>query len=85
MIEHHTAQAMRIILHSQPPTRPDVLAHLSTNLRRLRQERALNQASLGLQSGLSLRMISAIEGGAANVTLSRVDPWPPRDDTDRPS
>jgi DNA-binding XRE family transcriptional regulator/quercetin dioxygenase-like cupin family protein len=61
---------MSNIVHSQPP---DVLTHLSDNLRRMRQERNLSQGALAARSGLSRRMISAIEGGAANVSLSTVD------------
>lgn len=61
------------ILHSQSSSRADVLTHLSENLRRLRQESGRSQGSLADQAGLSRRMISAIEGGAANVSLSTVD------------
>lgn len=64
---------MRTILHSQAIARPDVLAHLSDNLRRLRQERNVSQSALAAGAGLSRRMISSIEGGAANVSLSTVD------------
>lgn len=64
---------MSIILHSQPEPRPDVLTHLSGNLRRLRQAKGVSQDALARQAGLSRRMISSIEGGAANVSLSTVD------------
>ena len=63
------------ILRSQDGdlARPDVLAHLSENVRRLRQARGLSQAGLAELSGISRRMIVAIEGGGANVSLSNVD------------
>jgi len=64
---------MRSILHSQQAARDDVLAHLADNLRRRRHEKALSQGELAARAGLSRRMISAIEGGAANVSLSTVD------------
>jgi transcriptional regulator with XRE-family HTH domain len=69
----HTAHIMRSILHSQLSSRDDVLTHLSTNLRRLRRSRGLSQGDLATKAGLSRRIISAIEGGAANVSLSTVD------------
>jgi transcriptional regulator with XRE-family HTH domain len=64
---------MRSILHSQEAERPDVLAHLSDNLRRLRRERGISQNELADRAELSRRMLSSIEGGAANVSLSTVD------------
>jgi transcriptional regulator with XRE-family HTH domain len=64
---------MSSILHSQAGPRPDVLAHVGTNVRRLRQERSLSQAGLTELSGISRRMIVAIESGQANVSLSTVD------------
>lgn len=60
-------------MHSQADERGDVLAHLSQNLRRFRKGLDLSQTELAEASGLSRRMISAIEGGAANVSLSTVD------------
>ena len=59
------------ILRSQP--RPDILAHVAENVRRLRRERGLSQVSLARQSGVSRRMIVAIEGDEANVSLSSLD------------
>lgn len=50
-----------------------MLGHLSENLRRLRGEQGVSQGALAVRAGLSRRMISAIEGGAANVSLSTVD------------
>ncbi len=62
---------MSNILHSQE--RGDVLAHVSGNLRRLRQAAGLSQAALAKASGISRRMIVAVEGGDANISLSSLD------------
>src|SRR3954469_13099319 len=63
---------MSTILPSQE-RRPDVLAHVAGNVRRLRRERRLSQAELAGLSGVSRRMIVAIETDAANVSLSSLD------------
>ncbi|MCR6499328.1 XRE family transcriptional regulator [Shinella sp. CPCC 101442] len=62
---------MSSILHSQE--RGGVLAHVSGNLRRLRQKAGLSQAALAEASGISRRMIVAVEGGDANISLSSLD------------
>ena len=62
---------MSNILHSQE--RGDVLAHVSGNLRRLRQAAGLSQTALAEASGISRRMIVAVEGGDANISLSSLD------------
>lgn len=62
---------MSNILHSQE--RSGVLAHVSGNLRRLRQGAGLSQAALAQASGISRRMIVAVEGGDANISLSSLD------------
>jgi len=67
---------MSSIVHSQAETdadRPNVLAHVAGNVRRLRLERALSQTALAELSGLSRRMIVAIESDEANVSLSSLD------------
>lgn len=64
---------MSSILHSQAGPRPDVLGHVGANVRRLRQARSLSQAGLTELSGISRRMIVAIESGEANVSLSTID------------
>lgn len=62
---------MSNILHSQG--RDDVLAHVSGNLKRLRQEAGLTQIALAKLSGVSRRMIIALETGDANISLSSLD------------
>ena len=57
----------------QGQERGDVLAHVSGNLRRLRQATGLSQAALAQASGISRRMIVAVEGGDANISLSSLD------------
>ncbi len=67
---------MSNILHSQDAAihdRPDVLAHVAGNVRALRAERGLSQDGLAAQAGVSRRMISGIESGEANVSLSTLD------------
>lgn len=68
---------MSNILHSQDDeengARPDVLAHVGINVRRLRQSRGLSQSALADLSGVSRRMIVAVEGGEANISLSTLD------------
>lgn len=53
--------------------RGDVLAHVSSNLRRLRQASGLSQGALAAASGLSRRMIVNLESGDTNVSLSSLD------------
>jgi transcriptional regulator with XRE-family HTH domain len=67
---------MSNILHSQDAAihdRPDVLAHVAGNVRALRVERGLSQDALAAQADVSRRMISGIESGEANVSLSTLD------------
>lgn len=61
------------ILHSQGGARPDVLGHVGENVRRVRGARGLSQTELASRSGISRRMIGAIEGDDANVSLSTLD------------
>ncbi|SCB36393.1 XRE family transcriptional regulator [Rhizobium hainanense] len=62
---------MSNILHSQD--RANVLAHVSGNLRRLRNAAGLSQIALAEASGISRRMIIAVEAGDANISLSSLD------------
>lgn len=62
---------MSNILHSQD--RSDVLMHVSGNLKRLRNDAGLSQTALAEASGISRRMIVAVEKGDANISLSSLD------------
>lgn len=59
-------------MHSQDQ-RGDVLAHVASNLRRLRQVAELSQDALAQASGISRRMIVNLEGGDTNISLSSLD------------
>lgn len=62
---------MSNILHSQE--RGDVLMHVSGNLKRLRNAAGFSQSALAEASGISRRMIVAVEHGEANISLSSLD------------
>jgi transcriptional regulator with XRE-family HTH domain len=62
---------MSNILHKDG--RGDVLEHVSGNLRRFRQAAGFSQISLAKASGVSRRMIIAVESGDANISLSSLD------------
>lgn len=64
---------MSNILRSQRSAVTGVLSNVAENVRRLRQARGLSQAGLAAASGLSRRMIVAIERDEANVSLSSLD------------
>lgn len=64
---------MRNILHSQGEGPADVLVHVAGNVRLARQTRGFSQAALAERAGVSRRMIVAIEGGGANLSLSILD------------
>jgi transcriptional regulator with XRE-family HTH domain len=49
------------------------LAHVSGNLRRIRKTAGLSQIALAEASGISRRMIIAVEAGDANISLSSLD------------
>lgn len=50
-----------------------VLEHVADNLKRLRQTSGLSQQALAEASGVSRRMLVAIESGDANVSLNTLD------------
>lgn len=50
-----------------------VLEHVAGNLKRLRQAAELSQQALADASGVSRRMLVAIESGDANVSLNTLD------------
>ncbi|QEN90780.1 helix-turn-helix domain-containing protein [Labrys sp. KNU-23] len=51
----------------------DVLVHVGANVRRLRAAAGLSQAALAEASGLSRRLIVAVEAGDANISLANLD------------
>ena len=53
--------------------RASVLQHVSQNIRRIRQAAHLSQTALAQLSGVSRRMLVAIEAGEKNVSLSTLD------------
>lgn len=63
---------MSNIVRSQEK-RGDVLAHVSSNLRRLRMAAGLSQDALAKRAEVSRRMIVSLEGGDTNVSLSSLD------------
>lgn len=52
---------------------PPVLLHLASNLKRLRQAAGISQETLANRSGVSRRMLVAIEAGDSNVSLQTLD------------
>jgi transcriptional regulator with XRE-family HTH domain len=51
----------------------EVLEHVGANVRRLRAVAKLSQAALADASGLSRRLIVAVEAGDANISLANLD------------
>ncbi|SDU91876.1 helix-turn-helix domain-containing protein [Pseudomonas mucidolens] len=60
-------------MHKENPHRASVLQHVSQNVRRLRHAAGLSQTALSETSGVSRRMLVAIEAGEKNVSLSTLD------------
>lgn len=58
-------------MHSQDDP-SDVLAHVAANLRRYRADAGMSQEALAQASGLSRRMISNLESGDTNISLSKL-------------
>ncbi|WP_426141933.1 helix-turn-helix domain-containing protein [Pseudomonas sp. DWP3-1-2] len=55
------------------PQRAPVLQHVSQNVRRLRNSLDISQTALSEKSGVSRRMLVAIEAGEKNVSLATLD------------
>lgn len=51
----------------------EVLGHVGANVRRLRTAAKLSQAALATATGLSRRLIVAVEAGDANISLANLD------------
>ncbi|MGE8394400.1 helix-turn-helix transcriptional regulator [Pseudomonas sp. BIGb0427] len=60
-------------MHKDSPQRASVLQHVSQNIRRLRHAAQLSQSALAQKSGVSRRMLVAIEAGEKNVSLTTLD------------
>ncbi|RMQ42659.1 DNA-binding protein [Pseudomonas cichorii] len=64
---------MSKIVHKENSQRAPVLQHVSQNVRRLRNATGLSQTALAEKSGVSRRMLVAIEAGEKNVSLATLD------------
>jgi transcriptional regulator with XRE-family HTH domain len=60
-------------VHKDSGQRASVLQHVSQNVRRLRHAAELSQTALAEKSGVSRRMLVAIEAGEKNVSLTTLD------------
>lgn len=60
-------------MDKDPSPRASVLQHVSHNVRRLRHAADLSQTGLAERSGVSRRMLVAIEAGENNVSLTTLD------------
>ncbi|NIF18402.1 XRE family transcriptional regulator [Pantoea sp. Cy-639] len=60
-------------MHKDSAHRASVLQHVSQNIRRLRGDAGLSQTALAERSGVSRRMLVAIEAGEKNVSLTTLD------------
>lgn len=71
----YTAQPQGVsnIVHKENSQRMSVLQHVSLNVRRLRHAAQLSQTALSEKSGVSRRMLVAIEAGEKNVSLATLD------------
>lgn len=60
-------------MHKETSHRAPVLQHVSQNVRRLRNAAGISQSALADKSGVSRRMLVAIEAGENNVSLATLD------------
>lgn len=60
-------------VHKEHSQRASVLQHVSFNVRRLRHAANMSQTALSEKSGVSRRMLVAIEAGEKNVSLATLD------------
>ena len=60
-------------MHKDSTQRTPVLQHVSQNVRRLRHAADMSQTALAEKSGVSRRMLVAIEAGEKNVSLTTLD------------
>jgi transcriptional regulator with XRE-family HTH domain len=74
-IGQYNAQPLQMstTMHKENSQRAPVLQHVSHNVRRLRNAADLSQTALAEKSGVSRRMLVAIEAGEKNVSLATLD------------
>ncbi|MNG90361.1 anaerobic benzoate catabolism transcriptional regulator [compost metagenome] len=60
-------------MHKESSHRASVLQHVSLNVRSLRNAAGMSQSALAERSGVSRRMLVAIEAGEKNVSLTTLD------------
>lgn len=74
-VAQYTAQPQPVsnIVHRDSVQRASVLQHVSQNVRRLRHAAEMSQTALAEKSGVSRRMLVAIEAGEKNVSLTTLD------------
>jgi len=60
-------------VHKDSAHRASVLQHVSLNVRSLRNAAGMSQSALAERSGVSRRMLVAIEAGEKNVSLTTLD------------
>ncbi|MFJ2986196.1 MULTISPECIES: helix-turn-helix domain-containing protein [unclassified Pseudomonas] len=60
-------------MHKDSTHRASVLQHVSLNVRSLRNGAGISQSALAERSGVSRRMLVAIEAGEKNVSLTTLD------------
>jgi transcriptional regulator with XRE-family HTH domain len=74
-VAQYTAQPQPVsnIVHKDSLQRASVLQHVSQNVRRLRHAADMSQTTLAEKSGVSRRMLVAIEAGEKNVSLTTLD------------
>ncbi|WP_027596543.1 helix-turn-helix domain-containing protein [Pseudomonas sp. LAIL14HWK12:I7] len=60
-------------MHKNSTHRASVLQHVSLNVRSLRHAAGMSQSALAERSGVSRRMLVAIEAGEKNVSLTTLD------------
>ncbi len=63
-------------MHKENSQRPPVLQHVSQNVRRLRNSADLSQTALAEKSGVSRRMLVAIEAGEKTSAWRHSTAWP---------
>lgn len=63
---------MKNSLHKSEHAGSDVLAHVATNLKRLRLAAGLSQEALAKKSGLSRRLLISLEAGDTNISLAKL-------------